>query len=76
MAMRLRFDYLTGDFAVFQSEYEDAIRVEMTADDELVISYDIDHWTTEDFEHFVSLGEGDRVGLLESYEEAHGFIKE
>lgn len=77
--MRLAYNYTTDNFACYPPEAERSVLFDTieSADEEdetipslisngdTFVIYDVSHWDSNDFSHFFSLHDGDKVGLME-----------
>lgn len=63
--MKLIYNYQNSDFAISQDASVDAVKKELNGADKMVYTFDISHWDTDDFTHFISLHEDEQVGYIE-----------
>lgn len=63
--MRLIYNYQNNDFAVSHEAHTQTVTTELGGVDEMVYTFDISHWTEDDFIYFVGLNSDDQVLLME-----------
>lgn len=79
--MRLAYNYTTTDFAVYAPEHEHTVLFGANTDDygyetppfvkygDAWSTYDVSHWTGDDFAHFATLPPIDQSALIEGLTE-------
>lgn len=63
--MRLIYNYQNGDYAVAHEAHTDTVTHELDGATDMTYTFDISHWSTDDFIYFTGLSEDDRVFVLE-----------
>jgi hypothetical protein len=63
--MRLIYNYQTDDFAVSHSGRTGILTASLDGAEEIVHTFDISHWSSDDFMEFAGLSTHDRVQRIE-----------
>lgn len=63
--MKLEYNFTTGNYAVYPEASQNAMQGYLDTENNDVHTFDISHWTEDDFIDFVGLGKDDQVAIVE-----------